>query len=112
MLVASQRPSKIHANVLSQCDNLMLMKMNSASDLAHLSQIFSQAPATFLDQSTHFAKGECLLAGKIVRNPTFGSFEGRFSEEGGADVPTSWAAAGENQVLHRSDGDPGSPFRD
>jgi len=112
LLVATQRPSKIHANVLSQCDNLVLMKMNSASDLAHLSQIFSQAPATFLDQSTHFAKGECLLAGKIVRNPTFGRFEGRFSEEGGADVPTSWATAGENQVLHRSDGDPGSQIRD
>lgn len=112
LLVATQRPSKIHANVLSQCDNLVLMKINSASDLAHLSQIFSQAPATFLDQSTHFAKGECLLAGKIVRNPTFGGFEGRFSEEGGADVPTSWAIAGENQVLYRSDGDPGSQIRD
>jgi uncharacterized protein len=91
LLVSTQRPSKIHANVLSQCDNLVLMKMNSASDLAHISQIFSQAPATFLDQSPHFAQGECLLAGKMVRNPTFGSFEGRFSEEGGTDVPTSWA---------------------
>lgn len=91
LLAATQRPSKIHANVLSQCDNLILMKMNSTSDLAHVSQIFSQAPATFLDQSPHFAQGECLLAGKIVQTPTFGGFEGRFSEEGGTDVPTSWA---------------------
>jgi uncharacterized protein len=91
LLVASQRPSKVHPNVLSKCDNLVLMKMNSASDLAHLSQVFSQAPAAFLDQSPHFAQGECLLAGKMVRNPTFGGFERRFSEEGGTDVPTSWA---------------------
>src|SRR5215204_3532416 len=112
LLVATQRPSKIHANVLSQCDNLVLMKMNSASDLAHISQIFSQAPATFLDQSPHFAQGECLLAGKMVRNPTFGGFEGRFSEEGGTDVPTSWATAGKNQMLHRSDGDSRSQIRD
>jgi DNA helicase HerA-like ATPase len=112
LLVSTQRPSKIHANVLSQCDNLVLMKMNSASDLAHISQIFSQAPATFLDQSTHFAQGECLLAGKMVRNPTFGGFEGRFSEEGGTDVPTSWAAADKNQMLHRSDGEPGSQLQD
>jgi DNA helicase HerA-like ATPase len=112
LLVSTQRPSKIHANVLSQCDNLVLMKMNSASDLAHISQIFSQAPATFLDQSPHFAQGECLLAGKMVRNPTFGGFEGRFSEEGGTDVPTSWATAGKNQVLHRSDGEPGSQIQD
>ena len=108
LLVATQRPSKIHANVLSLCDNLVLMKMNSASDLAHISQIFSQAPGTFLDQSPHFAQGECLLAGKMVRNPTFGGFERRFSEEGGTDVPTSWATPSENQVLQRSDGEPGS----
>jgi uncharacterized protein len=112
LLVSTQRPSKIHANVLSQCDNLVLMKMNSASDLAHISQIFSQAPATFLDQSPHFAQGECLLAGKMVRNPTFGGFEGRFSEEGGTDVPTSWATPGKNQVLHRSDGESGSQIRE
>src|SRR5215207_6848217 len=56
LLLATQRPSKIHANVLSQCDNLALMRMNSVADLAHVSQIFSQAPATFLEQS---ARGEC-----------------------------------------------------
>jgi uncharacterized protein len=112
LLVSTQRPSKIHANVLSQCDNLVLMKMNSASDLAHISQIFSQAPATFLDQSPHFAQGESLLAGKLVRNPTFGGFEGRFSEEGGTDVATSWANVGKDQALHRSDGEPGSQIQD
>ncbi|HEX2742601.1 MAG TPA: ATP-binding protein [Rubrobacter sp.] len=104
LLVASQRPSKIHANVLSQCDNLALMRMNSVSDLAHVSQIFSQAPATFLEQSSHFAQGECLLAGKMVRNPTFVAFEGRFSEEGGTDVPSSWASVDGNQVLQSPDG--------
>src|SRR5215208_2138825 len=109
LLVATQRPSKIHANVLSQCDNLVLMRMNSVSDLAHVSQIFSQVPATFLEQSSHFAQGECLLAGKMVRNPTFVAFEGRFSEEGGTDVPSSWASRDENQMLQRPDGGHGSP---
>src|SRR5215203_485816 len=101
LLLATQRPSKIHANVLSQCDNIALMRMNSVSDLAHVSQIFSQAPATFLEQSSHFAQGECLLAGKMVRNPTFVAFEGRFSEEGGTDVPSSWAYRDENQMAER-----------
>ena len=112
LLVSTQRPRKMHANVLSQCDNLVLMKMNSASDLAHISQIFSQAPDTFLDQSPHFAQGECLLAGKLVRNPTFGGFEGRFSEEGGTDVATSWTNAGKHRALHGSDGEPGSQIQD
>lgn len=108
LLVATQRPSKIHANVISQCDNLALMKMNSTSDLAHISQIFSQAPATFLGQSSHFAQGECLLAGKMVRNPTFVAFEGRLSEEGGTDVPSSWASVDENQELETPGGGHGS----
>ena len=113
LLVATQRPSKIHTNVLSQCENLMLMKMNSASDLAHISQIFSQAPGTFLDQSPYFAQGECLLAGKMVQNPTFAGFERRFSEEGGTDVPTTWVTtgtrSGEDQALSRSDSEPIPP---
>src|SRR5215203_185572 len=108
LLVSTQRPSKIHANVLSQCDNLAMMRMNSVSDLAHISQIFSQAPATFLEQSSHFAQGECLLAGKMVRNPTFVAFEGRFSEEGGTDVPSSWASVDENQEFQTPDGGHGS----
>ena len=34
LLVATQRPQKVHENVVSQCDNLVLMRMNSRSDLA------------------------------------------------------------------------------
>ena len=30
LFLSTQRPSKVHQNVLSQCDNLMLMKMNSS----------------------------------------------------------------------------------
>jgi DNA helicase HerA-like ATPase len=32
MLVATQRPQKVHENVISQCDNLILMRLNSAAD--------------------------------------------------------------------------------
>ncbi len=30
LLVSTQRPQKVHENVISQCDNLLLMRMNSA----------------------------------------------------------------------------------
>ncbi len=51
LLVSTQRPGKIHANVLSQCDNLVLTTMNSPADLEHISHNFSQASATFLEWS-------------------------------------------------------------
>ena len=38
-----------------------------------------------------FGAGESLVAGKIASHPTFVRFGPRVSEEGGADVPTSWA---------------------
>ena len=36
LLLSTQRPQKVHENILSQADNLVLMRMNSAADLARL----------------------------------------------------------------------------
>ena len=35
LLASTQRPQKIHENVISQCDNLVLMRMNSVADLGY-----------------------------------------------------------------------------
>jgi hypothetical protein len=40
LIVVTQRPQKIHENVLSQCDNLVLMRMNSVADLAQVAGVF------------------------------------------------------------------------
>ena len=48
LLTSTQRPQKVHPNVVSQCDNLILMRMNSAADLAYASEIFSFVPAGLL----------------------------------------------------------------
>ena len=44
LLTSTQRPNKVHENVVSQCDNLLLMRMNSQADLADLSRLFSFVP--------------------------------------------------------------------
>ena len=66
LLVSTQRPQKVHENVLSQCDNLVLMRMNSAADLAYLGEMFSFVPAGLLARSSRFGLGEALVAGKIA----------------------------------------------
>jgi len=86
LLLVSQRPAKIHASVLTQCENLVLMRMTSQADLEWLTQIFSQAPPTLIARSRYFTQGDALIAGEIVKNPTFAKFEGRITREGGADV--------------------------
>jgi Helicase HerA, central domain len=93
LLTSTQRPLKVHDEVLSQCDNLLLMRMNSEADLGHLRDAFSFVPAGLIARATTFRQGESLVAGKFVPHPMYVRFGQRLSQEGGADIPTSWAAA-------------------
>jgi hypothetical protein len=90
LIVVTQRPQKVHENVLSQCENLVLMRMNSTADLAHVGSIFSFVPAGLIDRATTFHQGEALVAGKIASHPALIRFGARITEEGGADVGGWW----------------------
>lgn len=87
LLLSTQRPSKIHPNVLSQCDNLALMRMNGPSDLAEISSVFGFAPPELVAKAARFGLGEVLLAGGFVPVPTVARMGSRLTAEGGADVP-------------------------
>ncbi len=91
LLIASQRPSKVHTNVVSQCDNLVLMRVNSAQDLDDLARTFSHAPAGMVRSSASFAMGQALVAGPISPVPQLVQFGARLTPEGGSDIPTDWA---------------------
>ena len=71
LLVSTQRPQKVHENVLSQCDNLMVMRMNSLADLGFVADVFSFVPSSLLERATAFRQGEALVAGKIASHPSF-----------------------------------------
>ncbi len=90
LIVVTQRPQKVHENVLSQCDNLVLMRMNSLADLGHVGEVFSFVPGGLIDRATTFAQGEALVAGKVASHPALIRFGSRISQEGGADV-AGWA---------------------
>ena len=86
LLVSTQQPSKIHPNVLSQCDNLVLMRMNAPADLEDLARVFGYAPSSMLRSVPAFAKGEALLAGAFTFAPTIARIASRLTPEGGSDV--------------------------
>ncbi len=92
LLVSTQRPQKVHPNIVSQCDNLVLMRMNAAADLAYARELFSFVPSGLLDLATGFGLGESLIAGKLSSHPALVKMGPRIAEEGGADVPSTWAA--------------------
>ncbi len=93
LLVSTQRPQKIPENVLSQADNLVLMRLNSLADADFAQAAFSFVPPSLIERSVTFRQGEALIAGKISPQPALLRFAARITEEGGADVPTTWAAA-------------------
>jgi Cdc6-like AAA superfamily ATPase len=91
LLASTQRPNKVHENVVSQCDNLLLMRMNSDADLADLGRLFSFVPAGLIAGASSFHMGEALVGGKFFPQSGYVRMGARVSEEGGADIPTTWA---------------------
>jgi DNA helicase HerA-like ATPase len=92
LLVCTQRPQKVQENVISQCDNLVLMRMASEADLSHTGELLSFAPRGLLEGATAFRLGEALVAGKLASHPALIRFGRRVAEEGGGDVATGWAS--------------------
>jgi uncharacterized protein len=91
LLLASQRPDKLPDNVLSQCDNLLLMRVNAAGDRESLSRRFGFVSPELVQQAGTFGLGECLLAGRVASHPQLARTGPRLTPEGGADVSTDWA---------------------
>lgn len=86
LLLSTQRPSKIHPQVLSQCDNLALMRMNSPTDVEALASVFGFAPPDMLARAPSFVQGEALFAGVFAPVPSFVRMGERLTPEGGSDV--------------------------
>lgn len=87
LLLSTQRPSKIHPQVLTQCDNLLLMRMNSAGDVAELAEVFGFAPPAMVAAARTFVQGEALVAGGLAPVPSLVRMGDRLTVEGGQDVP-------------------------
>ncbi|WP_353815847.1 ATP-binding protein [Agromyces sp. SYSU T00266] len=87
LLLSTQRPSKVHPGIISQCDNLALMKMSSPIDLEGLATYFGYAPTGLIARSPWFRQGEALFAGGFVPAPTLLKMNARVTPEGGVDVP-------------------------
>ena len=94
LLLCTQRPQKVPENALSQCDNLVLMRLNARADAAFAQHVFSFVPAGLLELASTFRLGEALVAGRMAPDPTLLRFGARVSEEGGADVAPNWAVRG------------------
>ena len=91
LFLSTQRPDRLHPEVLAQCENLVLMKVNSAAAIDLLAQTFSHVPRRMIELAPTFTIGEGLVAGRLSPLPMLFSSGRRRSPQGGADVPATWA---------------------
>ena len=73
LLVATQRPQKVHENVLTQCDNLVLLRMNSQAEprlhprhLLARSGVAARRGPTVSDQGEALSRREGRLAPVVL----------------------------------------------
>ena len=59
---------------------------------AFAQEAFSFVPPRLIGLASSFRQGESLVAGKLSPQPALLRFGARVSEEGGSDVPATWAA--------------------
>ena len=86
LILATQHPSELNQHLISQVENLVLMKMNSLNDVRNISDNMSSISSSFLKHVPYLKKGEAFVSGLITKNPVFMKFEGRILEEGGQDI--------------------------
>lgn len=87
LLLSTQRPSKIHPQVLSQCDNLALLRTNAPADLAHLGEFFGSVNPDQLAMSPSSGLGQALFAGGFASPAARVQIATRLTRQGGSDVP-------------------------
>src|SRR5699024_11705944 len=87
LLTSTQRPHKVHENVVSQCANLLLMRMNSQADISSLGRLLSFVPPGLMAGATSFRLGQALVAGRFTPHAAYVTIGERVSAESGADVP-------------------------
>jgi DNA helicase HerA-like ATPase len=87
LVLSTQRPSKVHPNALSQCDNVALMRINAPNDLAALRDAFGFIPEEMLRRAPAFSQGQAIFAGGFAAEPQIVQMGDRLTAEGGSDVP-------------------------
>jgi uncharacterized protein len=86
LVLVTQRPSRVHAGLLGQCDNLCLLKVNSYRDLKLVEQQFGFVPEGWSQRALQFGVGDALLSGSFIERPVYVHIAPRRTVEGGRNL--------------------------
>jgi DNA helicase HerA-like ATPase len=107
LMVVSQRPSEISETILSQCNSMVLMRMNNPDDQHYAARVVSEQFRSLIDLLPGLAPGEGFIIGDSVMMPmrTLIDLPPRLPRSGDVDFFGLWsrgtAGADVEQILDR-----------
>ncbi|HDO41927.1 MAG TPA: ATP-binding protein [Candidatus Bathyarchaeota archaeon] len=86
LIVITQRPSKIHPDVLSQCNSQIIMRITNPNDQNAVSKSSERMSRDLLEDLPGLNVGEAVIVGEMTRAPVMVKVKRRTTMEGGADI--------------------------
>jgi len=92
-LIVSQRPSELSETVLSQCNNMVVLRMNNPDDQAYVRRVVSDQFANLIRMLPTLRPGEAFVIGDAVLMPlrTLVDLPSRLPRSGDVDFVSHWS---------------------
>ncbi len=112
LIIVSQRPSDVSETILSQCNNVMALRLTNSNDLSAVKNMMPESMTSFLEMLPILDIGEALIVGDAVllpsrvrinkpdQKPLSGTID-FWTEWGRTDVSPDWILAAENMRRQR-----------
>lgn len=86
LVAISQRPFKVHPDVLSQCNSQIIMRITNPVDQKAVLDASERLSEYLFEDLPGLNRGEAIVVGEIVSLPTIIKVKPRATLEGGADI--------------------------
>ncbi len=92
-MIVSQRPSELSETVLSQCNNMVVMRMNNPDDQAYVRKVVSDQFGSLIRMLPILRPGEAFVIGDAVLMPlrTLIDLPARLPRSGDVDFVSHWS---------------------
>ncbi|MCS7142686.1 MAG: ATP-binding protein [Aigarchaeota archaeon] len=86
LTLITHRPSKVHPDVLSQCNSQIIMRITNPSDQQAVLEASERLGKELLEELPSLGTGEAVVVGEVINIPAVIMVRRRRSREGGMDV--------------------------
>jgi hypothetical protein len=112
LMIVSQRPSDVSATILSQCNNVMALRLTNSNDISAVKNMMPESMTSFMEMLPVLDIGEAMVVGDAVLLPSririnppaeqpLSATIDFWTEWSRKDVSPDWVLAAENMRRQR-----------